>query len=144
MNKTIIILFIISAVAIVGAAYLMFQNSEEGVNDEIAVGHFKNELELGVVKRIGQLIHGVDAFILMNAFPKFVAEDFEGVESLEGMYTVKNGELQFVRTKEQPITSAEQTIAEESYGLLLQNVSTRLGIKIENAQSVDVVLEALE
>lgn len=149
MNKKIIIGIIVLGL-IAGAVYIMLQNpveeeetQKEGIQNEPAVSHFRDQLTIKVVKEVGQPIEGVNALVLMNVYPKFVVEDFEGVKTNEGIYTVENGELKFVRTRDDLITSAEKMIAEKSYGVLLENVSVRLGVEIVDYKSVNIVLTLL-
>ena len=106
-------------------------------------GLFREELTFVEVERVGQPIEGSDAFTLMNAFPGFHDKDFDGVESLEGIYHYDDTGLSYKRTKSQPVTSAEQTISYEGYQTLLENVSQRLGIEVQHETSINAILEKL-
>ena len=95
------------------------------------------------VEDIGQPIEGFDATLLTMAFPGLIPDDFDGVEAFEGSYMIENGVLSFERDATQPMTSAESTISSAGYATLLENVSARLNMNIENEEQVDSLIEAI-
>lgn len=88
-------------------------------------------------------IEGFDADLLIGAFPALTTADFEGVETLEGVYSVKNGELIFTRTRGQPISSAERTVSKTGYATLLGNLSLRMDYPVHEQKDVDALIELL-
>lgn len=115
----------------------------EEPNFEELTAHFQDEIVTLGVSRVGQSIEGFNAFMLLRAFPGLLEKDFHGVESFEGVYEFTESELLYVRTKDQPITSAEDTVSNKGYGTLLQNVSLRVGIRVENEEQVGDLVDVL-
>lgn len=89
-------------------------------------------------------IEGFDAYLLLDAYPGLQEADFDGVASLEGFYYYKLGALRYERRVEQPITSAEQTIATEGYGILLEHITDRLAFGIVDQDSLDILVDQLK
>ena len=104
---------------------------------------FSEELQRAGVERVGQPIEGFNAFIYLEAFPGFEESDFDGVKTLEGIYMIEGGEFKYVRTADNPVTSAEETISEEGYKTLLQNFSKRVGVSVEADVDIAALLEKL-
>lgn len=104
---------------------------------------FSEELQRAGVERVGQPIEGFSAFIYLEAFPGFEESDFDGVESLEGIYQVKDGKLEYKRTAGNMVTSAEEMISEEGYASLLENFSKRLGVEVQTEGDIATLLEKL-
>jgi len=100
---------------------------------------FRKDLIALGVERVGQPIEGFDAFLLMQAFPGLVASDFDGVETLEGRYEVRDGVIVFKRT--QGRSSAEQTVSGEGYATLLENLSVRLNISLGDPRAIKMIIE---
>lgn len=119
-------------------------SATEGGNSPADPGKlFSEELQRAGVERVGMPIEGFNAFIYLEVFPGFEESDFDGVESLEGIYTLADGELQYLRTAGDPITSAEETISEEGYRTLLENFSARVSLEVKTAEDIAVLLETL-
>lgn len=106
-------------------------------------GFFSDELQRAGVERVGMPIEGFSAFIYLEAFPGFEESDFDGVQSLEGIYKLEGDKLEYVRTAGDLVTSAEETISEEGYVTLLENFSMRVGIEIESEEDIAALLEKL-
>lgn len=104
---------------------------------------FREELQRAGVERVGQPIEGFNAFIYLEAFPGFEESDFDGVETLEGIYRIEGGELMYFRIAGNPVTSAEATISEEGYSVLLENFSARAGLEVESEGDIAALLEKL-
>lgn len=113
-------------------------NSPDGYS-----GFFTEELQRAGVERVGQPIEGFSAFIYLEVFPGFESSDFDSVSTLEGIYNIEGGELKYVRTGGSLVTSAEETISEEGYRILLENLSRRLGVEVESESDVAALLEKL-
>lgn len=99
---------------------------------------FKKGTEDGLIP-----IEGFDADLLLGKFPGLVAADFDGVLAFEGRYRVENGDVVFVRTQAQPISSAERTVSREGYSVLLQNIITRLGLPLRKDSDIDALINVV-
>lgn len=88
-------------------------------------------------------IEGFTAELLMDVFPGLTISDFEGVKTLEGEYSIKNGGLLFTRTQRQPISTAERTISKEGYATLLEKLSARLSHPASVPSDVDALIERI-
>lgn len=104
---------------------------------------FQEKLVFSGVEMVGQPIEGFDAFILKRAFPGFIDEDFDGVQTLEGHYEFANGSIEYKRDQGMSITSAEQTVSSEGYVSLLINVSKRLNVEVTNEESIEQIISLL-
>lgn len=94
------------------------------------VTDFTEKIQSYVVENIGQPIEGFDADVYLRAFPGLLEADFDRVKTGEGMYVYTDGELTFVRTRSDVITSAEEAISKEGHQTLFENVRGRLGIDL--------------
>ena len=109
----------------------------EGVNSPVDFSEFfREELQRAGVERVGMPVEGFNAFIYLEAFPGFEESDFDGVETLEGIYTIEDEKFQYVRTAGDLVTSAEETISEAGYKTLLENFSKRVGVEVETAEDI--------
>jgi hypothetical protein len=105
--------------------------------------YFQERLVTLGVQDIGQPIEGFDAPLLIMAFPGLVPSDFNEVETLEGKYVLQGEGFIFVRTQEQPISSAEQMVSEKGYSTLLLNVSKRLNVPVTSEDEIDELITKL-
>ncbi|MBU1164291.1 hypothetical protein KKA15_01875 [Patescibacteria group bacterium] len=135
MILTVISIFIIIT-GIAGFIYIDSSPSDYS-------GLFREELSRAGAERVGQPIEGFNAFIYLEAFPGFIAKDFDGVKSFEGIYNLNDTELEYTRTAGNPITSAEETISEEGYKILLVNFSKRVGVEVNNEKNIATLLDKL-
>jgi hypothetical protein len=138
----------LTIIVVIGAGIFLSLNAyiynEKQVDIPETASYFQERMvELGV-SDIGQPIEGFDANLLMRAFPGLVPDDFEGVMTFEGHYVVEGDQVLFVRDKKQPTTSAEETVSEEGYGILLINTSQRLGLPIITESEVDTLIDVLD
>src|SRR6056297_1032284 len=112
-NKTLI--GVIGAVVVAGLVLGIFyfiKNSQNTENDSSlpseAVSAFQQELTERALARGPHPIEGFNASMLIKTFPGLEESDFDGVatgaESEEGLYSYANGELQWQRTADRPIT----------------------------------------
>ena len=155
--KTLIYILII-LVVLVGGFYAFNtyifnkkQVSEKPVNEKPTTttttidlaSYFQERIVALGIKDIGIPIEGFDDQIFISVFPGLVPSDFEGVKTLEGHYEFFNNESVFVRDVSQPISTAERTIANEGYVMLLENVSARLSYSIASKADVDNLIERI-
>ena len=145
MQGTRLTLSILILVAFLGAIayYALSRPPEERVALTTLDAYFEERLTTLGVEDIGQPIEGFDAHLLTSAFPGILAEDFEGVETLEGYYVVSGSGVSFVRREGAPVTSAERAVSHAGYETLLDNISVRLGIEPVATSSVDAILLAI-
>ncbi len=118
------------------------EDPEEDPGNDISK-FFSEELQRAGVERVGMPIEGFSAFIYLEAFPGFEESDFDGVQSLEGIYKVEGEKLVYVRTAGNVVTSAEETLSEEGYITLLENFSKRVGIEVASEDDIAALLEKL-
>lgn len=104
---------------------------------------FGEELQRTGVERVGQPIEGFSAFMYLEAFPGFEASDFDGVESLEGIYQFIDNGLEYERTAGNPVTSAEDVISSDGYTTLLNNFSKRVGVEVRVESDIATILKKL-
>jgi len=140
MKKQIIILIAL-VVILVGLSFFISDS-----NDNISSQNefFQEEMVRIGVERVGQPIEGFNAFMYLQAFPGLIEEDFDGVQTIEGIYNFAGTALTFKRTDGQPISSAEEMISEAGYQTLLFNLSTRLDIEVNNVTDVATLIEKLQ
>ncbi|PJE64064.1 MAG: hypothetical protein COU90_04305 [Candidatus Ryanbacteria bacterium CG10_big_fil_rev_8_21_14_0_10_43_42] len=149
-------LFILLVILIIGGGgYYVYQQQgrvltdsdmteEETMPDEKALeAFFQETLVVKSVERIGFPIEGFDATLLLQAFPRLEERDFDGVKSFEGHYEITDGTLAFIRDQESPVSSAERTISNEGYVILLNNVSARLEKDIRDEASITDLISML-
>lgn len=140
MKKTIIIILVVLA-GLYAVYALAFRDN--GASTALSE-YFGNRITtLGFGEGAGMPIEGYDADLLMSAFPGFAPQDFDGVESLEGKYKYDGSNLVFERSTDMPISSAERTVSKEGYRTLLLNVSTRLGVEVEDELAVDTLIDTI-
>lgn len=136
---------IITILVVVVAMYAIYALAlrDDGASTALSE-YFGNRITtLGFGEGAPMPIEGYDADLLMSAFPGFMAQDFDGVESLEGKYEYDGSTLIFERGTDMPISSAERTVSKEGYRTLLANVSTRLGMKVEDELAVDTLIDTI-
>ena len=138
MKQTISAIII---VIVVVAGFVYLNNSSSNQSDQSEL--FRDELNRAGVEKGGQPIEGFSAPMFLQVFPGFVKEDFDGVESYEGVYNLKDGELVYKRTASQPITSAEDVISDEGYATLLKNLTERLDVEAYNQTDMEFILRLL-
>lgn len=130
MNKLVITL-VVTAFVTVGL-FLIFLEINTIKTTSIENELFKEKIQqLALIK--GFPIEGFSADIYLNSYENLKAEDFDTVESLEGKYEFKDGQLIFRRNPTpgdiQTFSSAERTISSMGYTTLLRNLRNRLGNK---------------
>jgi hypothetical protein len=106
-------------------AYTCEFEDGEKINSDISYNSFTERIQKIAVKRVGQPIEGFDAYILMQGLPGLLERDFYKVKTLEGEYIIEDEKLVFVRTHNQPVSSADQMITDNGYEALLQHLKGR-------------------
>ena len=139
----IIIYAIVIVVASVLIAYAL-QPTVSIVDNQMLQDKFDMKLESKVVLQIGQPIEGFLPSMFMEVFSGLMPEDFEGVQTYEGVYHVENSQIVFEKTAQQPITSAEDAISSMGMQTLLKNLSVRLDIEITDEESISQIVDAIE
>lgn len=144
MKPTQTTILIAAIIILVSAGVYLFgqKEDEERAGNNIAE-YLQERIITLAIEDIGMPIEGFDAELVMAAFPGFLPSDFSGVETPEGHYELRGGELEFVRDQSQPITSAEGMISGDGYRTLLENVSARLEYAIDTREKVDALLSRL-
>ncbi|PIT93049.1 MAG: hypothetical protein COU06_02065 [Candidatus Harrisonbacteria bacterium CG10_big_fil_rev_8_21_14_0_10_38_8] len=133
MKKTLIILLGVIVITIVIAGRGSLEKTDLST-------YFKDRMNtLGVID-VGQPIEGFDANLLITAFPGFLPEDFQGVEAFGGHYEVTGADISFVPDNVQPITSAAQTVSDDGYVILLNNLSLRLDVLPKTNEDIDSLI----
>jgi len=142
--KKIIVIIIILFLIIIGISYLTKDTDTTAPVNTGTGGmstYFEQQIITLGVRDIGQPIEGFDADLVRLAFPGFMVTDFEGVETLEGYYTVNENRVEYIRSAGDPATSAERTISRKGYETLLKNTSTRLNVSVTSKESIDALIE---
>jgi len=114
-------------------------------SDDISplASYFNDQINSKGVEKIGQPIEGFDAYLLKQAFPGLIDEDFDNIEALLGIYKFANGELKFELITDGPIHSAAQTVSEDGMEILMNNAAGRLNVEIVDEDSVDELIGLL-
>lgn len=140
MKKIIIIILVV----LVGMYAVYALALRDDATPDALSEYFGNRITtLGFGEGAPMPIEGYDADLLMSAFPGFVPQDFDGVESLEGKYEYNGSNIIFERNTDMPISSAERTVSGEGYRTLLTNVSTRLGLAVEDELGIDTLIDTI-
>lgn len=106
-------------------------------------GYFQDKVIALGIERVGHPIEGFDEALLLMAFPSLMKSDFEGVATFEGHYEVQGGAIVFIRDTGTSISSAERTVSEEGYEVLLSNVAKRLGVALADERDVDALISVI-
>jgi len=145
-------LYTVVAIALIIGGFFAFNNyiyhEKQGDGSEEEPGmlaeYFSQQMFAKATENGLIPIEGFDAQLLMGAYPGLIPEDFEGVQSFEGIYHVENGELVHARTQAEPVSSAATTVSKEGYGTLLENLSARLNFPIYNESNIDTLIEQIQ
>ncbi len=120
------------------------KGGDEAAGVSMIVRNFETALTQEATKRIGGIpIEGFDASVLKHAFPSLTDNDFDGVKTSGGMYKIEKGSLIYVRASGGVVSSAEQTISEEGYAQLLENLSRRYSTSIKDEASLNEFLQRI-
>lgn len=128
-------------VLLVGALYSLEARMTTAAPDPIAA-YFQQGLSSRGAEGIGGMpIEGFTAELLMQSFPQLKAQDFDGVETFEGINHYVDGKLRFERTASpDAISTAERTVSAPGYATLLKHVAERLGLPARTEADVDAIL----
>lgn len=120
---------------------------EEGAvpyEERVHAAYFADRIVALAIEDVGHPIEGFDAELLLAAYPALIPEDFEGVETFEGRYTVTDGTLEFIRDTARPVSSAARTVSADGYETLLLNLSARLRRPAQTNAEIDELLAAID
>jgi len=120
--------------------------SAENTSGSIAaasVADFTERMRAKVVSEIGQPIEGFEPFMFQRVFPGLIAQDFDKVDALIGLYRYQNGQIMYDLGGEQELHSAARAISDEGMLTLLVNIAERNGINLEGDGTIDDVLSAI-
>ena len=151
MNRIIGVVILIILIA--GGWYIFSNRPIETIDDPL-LGPSEQEVEpLAVyfgkemtkpVSPDGPIpIEGYDAGLLLGRYQELIEEDFDGVQALQGVYTMEDGELVFTLEAEAE-HSAARTISPKGYETLLSNLIDRLELSIDSEESVDALIITLQ
>jgi hypothetical protein len=107
--------------------------------------YFANRIIERAVEIMGVIpIEGYDPDLLKGPFPALLDKDFDGAEAISGKWRLIGGELNFVRSEEEFITSADGTLTQEGLATLLDNLSKRLKIIPDSKSNIDRIITTIE
>lgn len=151
MNRIIGIVILIILIA--GGWYIFSNRPAEDMNEDLPsleeqevsplVAYFAQEMTKPVSPEGPIPVEGYDAGLLLGRYEGLTNEDFDGVESFQGVYRIENGELVFT-LEEQMEHSAAQTISAAGYETLLNNLIDRLALTIDSEESIDALIITLQ
>lgn len=101
---------------------------------------FNEKLREGVIKRIGQPIHGFMPSMFIEVFPGIVPKDFDGAGALLGKYKIVEKKLIFIMDEGGPIHSAAEALSKEGMKTVFSNIQRRTNVSITTADGVDSLL----
>lgn len=96
-----------------------------------------------VNKKVGVPIEGYTPSMFLQVFPGLVETDFDGAQASIGHYAIAQGRLTHVLDDTQLIHSAAGALSRPGMETLLHNVSTRLGITLNDNGTITDVMRAL-
>jgi len=87
-------------------------------------------------------IEGFSPLLLKNTFSNLNDRDFDNVKAMGGRYDFVNNKLVFkeIMVEGEPITSAYDTISQEGYLTLLDNLSSRFSMEINSVEDIDALV----
>jgi len=145
MNKKgITTLVVIIAIIVVGFYFFGSSKDDSTEKTDSISAYFQEQMISRGIADIGHPIEGFDANLLVIAFPGLLESDFHNVKSFEGHYEYNAETLEFVREQAEPVSSAEQTISDEGFATLLQNLEARLEKEIQNESDVDTLINSID
>lgn len=109
---------------------------------EDTLKYFTEQAQASVRDKVGQPIEGYEPFMFLQAYPGLKEQDFNGVQTILGVWEFKNNELVYRETSMQ-MHSAARAITQEGMQTLLDNVATRLNMQIETRADVDNLLDKI-
>lgn len=113
------------------------------VKETETVYYFIEQMQIGVINKVGQPIEGFEPFMFMQSFSGLKEDDFDNADALLGTYRLVNHRLIFEERKEEAMHSAAKAVSIEGMRTVLKNVENRLDIRAINKESVDNILSIL-
>lgn len=134
-----------------GGGWYWLQNTEQIVipedpkpqeENEVAA-YFTQTLQDTFVEEVAQPIEGFEPQMFLQIYPGLLPGDFNGVEALQGVYQVQDGEIIFIEIADGPIHSAGRAISRIGMTVLFEQVMTRFDVAEPTQEDVDIVLQFL-
>lgn len=133
--------------AIVGYWVLATSDSESNpdtvVQQPVLLDVFRFTLEDEVAKRSSVPKEGYTPAVLLQIFPGLVESDFSTVDASGGQYQIVNGTLQFKRDESGLVAETVGGLSRDGYATLLQNIVTRLEIRLDQEGTLTDVITAI-
>lgn len=141
-STTIFVIFALIAAAVVGWVFL--SDSPTPDTSDVTVKEFSERTQDEIVAQLGQPIEGFEPSMYIRVFSGIQEEDFDGVDALIGEYTYHADDgLLYDPGEAQRMHSAARAISESGMRQLLENVSARHNIDLNQPDAIDVVMEAI-
>jgi hypothetical protein len=141
----------VSTYAYWGSTVVEPREEEPVVVMDTATQAFTAELRAKFVAEKGQPIEGFEPWMFLEVYPGLVAEDFDGVDALIGLYRVENGQVVYDLNGEPELHSAARAISDEGMSRLLHNIAARLEVDLatdladdDASASLAIIMAALE
>lgn len=127
-----------------GVSQLLVSQSAPEQNDSPELlDVFRFTLEDEVVKQGAVPEVGFTPQLLLESFPGLVESDFRGVTAGDGVYTIENGVLLFVRDESGLVPVTSGGLNRAGYGTLLQNTAARLEVDLTTNGTITDVMTAI-
>lgn len=153
-NKKLMPYIVAIAIIIVGIIIIFAINSGDTIDvtqgfgsenqDESFKSYFSTAITDKAVETNAGLrpIEGFSPLLLKNTFSILNDRDFDNVKAVGGRYNFVNNKLVFkeIRAEGEPITSADDTISQEGYLILLDNLSRRFSMEINSKEDIDALV----
>ena len=114
-----------------------FQSSKSDL-----VNYFGETVSDKFAQGIGQPREGISPPMLLDLFPNLKKQDLDNVQTALGYYKYEDAQLVYKPVGPQT-HSAAQTITEEGFETLLDNLAQRFNIELKNKQLIDRIIERL-
>lgn len=90
------------------------------------------------IEKLGVIpVEGFDPELYKGAFKGLIDNDFNNAKAISGIWKIINNKLSFVRNESEGITSADGTLTDEGILTLINNLETRLNIKVNTKEDID-------
>jgi hypothetical protein len=149
MNAKYILMFALGALVAAGLGAYAFYKPDMSPNGEnptsipsAKVAEFSEAVRSKVIIQIGQPIEGFEPFMFMQVYPGLIAQDFENVDALIGLYRYQNGQVVYDLNGEQELHSAARAISDKGMEQLFGNILARVSMPA-GTDPVQGVLDAI-
>lgn len=87
-------------------------------------------------------IEGYEPSMLLDAHGHLQPSDFECVQAMQGYYTVKGNEVEFVSLVEREFEhTAARAITDAGMGQLLENIARRMNVPFETPNQIESIIQ---